>query len=424
MRPNRERAPGARPSSEIGVEAWGFPSGVVNVQMKILLPILVLLTGAVGAYAIVSHRPALETQPAKAEPPLVSVVRAEPQTVRLNVRSQGVVMPRNEIDWVAEVAGKVIRLNPDFVAGGFFEMGEELVGLDPRDYDQAVLAAEAQLAEAKRRLAQEEAEAEQARSEWQALGEGQPSPLILHEPQLAEARAKLKAAEADLVKARVQRSRCELHAPFAGRVLAKYVGLGQYVQPGEKLARVYATDVAEVRLPVSTDQLAYLDLDLGRRNGHRDEGPRVILTADLGNVEQRWEGRIVRSEAQVDDATGLLHLVAEVREPYAQKHPQPLLTGLFVKAEIDGREQSGVFVLPPGAVNAAQEALVVDAERHLHIRRLAVLRTEADRVLIGGGLAAGEKVVIGGVQVPVEGMLVRLEAGDLGPEERNDRASN
>jgi multidrug efflux pump subunit AcrA (membrane-fusion protein) len=132
----------------------------------------------------------------------------------------------------------------------------------------------------------------------------------------------------------------------------------------------------------------------------------------------------VRSEAQVDDATGLLHLVAEVREPYAQKHPQPLLTGLFVKAEIDGREQSGVFVLPPGAVNAAQEALVVDAERHLHIRRLAVLRTEADRVLIGGGLAAGEKVVIGGVQVPVEGMLVRLEAGDLGPEERNDRASN
>lgn len=385
--------------------------------MKILLPILVLLTGAVGAYAIVSHRPALETQSAKAEPPLVSVVRAEPQTVRLNVRSQGVVMPRNEIDWVAEVAGKVIRLNPDFVAGGFFETGEELVGLDPRDYDQAVLAAEAQLAEARRRLAQEEAEAEQARSEWQALGEGQPSPLILHEPQLAEARAKLKAAEADLVKARVQRSRCELHAPFAGRVLAKYVGLGQYVQPGEKLARVYATDVAEVRLPVSTDQLGYLDLALGRPNGQGMVGPKVTFTTELGGAEQRWEGRIVRSEAQVDEETGLLHLVAAVREPYAQTYPQPLLAGLFVKAEIEGRIRDKLFVLPPGAINASQEAMLVDGNQRLHIRRLDILRHEADRVLVKSGLTEGDRVVISGVPVPVEGMRVRLEAGDARPEE-------
>lgn len=383
--------------------------------MKILLPILVLLTGAVGAYAIVANRPTLDIQPSRAEPPLVSVVQAEPQSVRLNVRSQGVVMPRNEIVWVAEVAGKVIRLNPDFVAGGFFEAGEELVGLDPRDYDQAILAAEAGLAEAKRRLAQEQAEAEQARSEWQALGEGEPSPLILHEPQLAEARAKLKAAEAELAKARLKRSRCELRAPFAGRVSAKYVGLGQYVQSGEKLARVYATDVAEVRLPVSTDQLAYLDLDLMRRNG-AGAGPKVVLTADLGGVEQHWEGHIVRSEAEVDDATGLLHLVAEVREPYGRKYAQPLLAGLFVKAEIEGRERSGVFVLPLGAVNASQESLVVDADLHLHVRRLTVLRTEADRVLIGAGLAAGENVVTGGVQVPVEGMTVRLEAEGSKPE--------
>lgn len=392
--------------------------------MKILLPILVLLTGAVGAYAIVSHRPTLEAQPAKTEPPLVSVVRTEPQTVRLNVRSQGVVMPRTEIDWVAEVAGKVIRLNPDFVAGGFFEAGEELVALDSRDYDQAVAEAEAKLAEARRRLAQEEAEAEQAQSEWEALGEGQPTPLTRHEPQLAEARAKVKAAEAERIKARLDRSRCELHAPFAGRILARYVGLGQYVQPGEKLARLQATDVAEVRLPVSTEQLADLDLNLGRRNGAGQQGPRVRLTATLGGVEQHWEGRIVRSEAQVDDATGLLHLVAEVPDPYGPRHAQPLLSGLFVQAEIEGRERSGVFVLPLGAVNAAQEALVVDAGHRLHIRRFTVLRTEADRVLVAEGLAAGEAVVTGGVPVPVEGMQVRLEAEDASPEKGHVRAAN
>ncbi|CAI8853987.1 efflux RND transporter periplasmic adaptor subunit [Methylocaldum szegediense] len=393
-------------------------------MLKILLPIVVLLIGAVGAYAIVVNRPALEAQPAKPEPPLVSVVRAEPQTVRFNVRSQGVVTPRTEIDWVAEVAGKVIRLNPDFVAGGFFEAGEELVALDPRDYDQAVVAAEAKLAEARRRLAQEEAEAEQARSEWEALGEGEPTPLARHEPQLAEARAKLKAAEAELIKARLDRSRCELHAPFAGRVLARYVGLGQYVQPGEKLARLQATDVAEVRLPVSTEQLADLDVNLGRRKGADQSGSKVRMMATVGGIEQHWEGRIVRSEAQIDDTTGLLHLVAEVPDPYGPRHAQLLLSGLFVQAEIEGRERSGVFVLPLAAVNAAQEALVVDSEHRLHIRRLKVLRTEADRVLVAEGLAAGEAVVIDGVSVPVEGMHVRLEAGDAKPEESDVSAAN
>jgi multidrug efflux system membrane fusion protein len=392
--------------------------------MKILLPILVLLTGAAGAWAVIANRPVIESQVPKAEPPLVTVIRAEPQTLKLNVRSQGVVTPRTEIDWVPEVAGRVVRIHPDLVAGGFFEAGEELLAIDPRDYDQAIVAARARIAEAKRQVVQEEAHAEQARSEWQALGEGRPSPLTLHEPQLAEARAKLRAAVADLAKAELQRGRCELRAPFAGRVLSRQVGLGQYVQPGEKLARLYATDVAEVRLAVTVHQLADLDWPLGRRDDPRREGPRVILTADLAGAERSWEGRIVRSEGRVDEATGLLYLVAQVPEPYSRKYPQPLLPGLFVRADIEGRIQDRVYVLPPGAINASQEALLVDPSRRLHVRRLDILRNEPDHVLVKSGLVEGDLVVISGIQVPVEGMGVRLAAGDSKPKVTNDRASN
>lgn len=377
--------------------------------MKLLLPILLLLAGAAAAYAIVVHRPPLESRPAQADPPLVEVIRAEPQALKLNVPSQGVVTPRTAIDWVAEVAGKVVRVHPDFVPGGFFEAGDELLAIDSRDYDQAIAAAEARIAEARRQVAQEEAEAEQARAEWRALGEGEPSPLTLHVPQLAEARARLKAAEADLSLARLRRSRCELRAPFAGRVLSRQVGLGQYVQPGEKLARLYSTDVAEIRLPVAADQLAYLDLPLGRRNGAPAAGPKVRLTADLGGSERHWEGRIVRSEGGVDEETGLLHLVAEVKNPYSASHPEPLLAGLFVKAEIEGRVQEPLFVLPPGAVDASRQVLLVDDALTLRIRRLDVLRSEPDRIVVKNGLSAGDRVVVAGVQVPVEGMKVRLE---------------
>jgi len=370
---------------------------------------LVLLTGLGGAWAIMAYAPQPVRQAASAEPPGVAVLRVQPQRLRLNVRSQGVAAPRTEIDLVSDVAGKVVGLHPGFAAGGFFGRGEVLVSVDARDYELAITQAQARIAEAKRLLAFEEAQAEQAASEWQALGDGQPpTPLSLHVPQLAEARAKLKAAEADLAKARLQRERCELRAPFAGRVRDKHIGLGQSLQAGEKLARLYSTDSAEVRLPLPADQLGWLDLPDGRRAGQA--GPKVVLSAEFAGLPRQWEGRIIRAEGAVDEATGLLAVVAEVREPYAGKNGQPpLLAGLFVQAEIDGVERDGLFTLPASAVNSADEALLADAEDRLRVRRLDILRHEPARVLVKGGLKVGERVVTSEIQTPVEGMKLRID---------------
>jgi RND family efflux transporter MFP subunit len=379
-------------------------------QRELILPIILLLMGASAAWAIMALRPPIVMQVPKAEAPLVSVIQVRPQTLRLTVHSQGIVTPRKEIDLIPEVAGKVIRLHPDFVAGGFFDRDDLLVAIDPRDYDYAIVQAQAQIAEAKRQLAMEEAQADQARTEWQALGDGAPSVLAMREPQLAEARAKLKAAEANLTLARIKRSRCELRAPFAGRLQAKNIDLGQFIQPGDKLARIYSTDVAEIRLPLSTDQLRFLDLPLGVRNSSSHQRPKVSLTAQFAGAMQTWEGHIMRTEGMLDESTGILYAVTEVQEPYRQKDKRPpLLSGLFVQAEIEGKEIQDLFVLPQIAVNASQEVLLVDADQKLHIRRLDVLRTEQDHILVKEGLSAGDRLVISGIQVPVEGMTVRVD---------------
>jgi RND family efflux transporter MFP subunit len=378
--------------------------------LKILLPVVVLAIGIASAWGIVVYKPSLEQQPAKAEPPRVSVIRAEPQTVRLNIHSQGVVRPRMEIDLVPEVAGKIVYLNPIFFTGGAFAKDELLASIDPRDYDLAIAEAEARIAEARRQLAMEEAQAEQAHDEWRALGDGQPTPLAMREPQLAEARAKLKAAEADRAKARLRRSRCELRAPFAGIAHAWHMGVGQYVQPGEKLAHLYSTDAAEIRLPLSTDQLAFLGLSLGVGHSASAQNVKVTLTADFAGAARTWEGRIVRTEGVLDGVNGQFYAVAEVSDPYAQKNSQPpLLAGLFVKAVLQGREMSNLFVLPPTALNTTQEALLVDSEQRLRIRRLSVTRSEPDRILVDGGLNAGDRIIVSGVQVPVEGMPVKVD---------------
>jgi multidrug efflux system membrane fusion protein len=388
-----------------------------NIAMlKIIAPIIVVLAGISISWAIVVHKPQPKSQILNDEAPLVQVIRVEPQTVKIDIYSQGVVVPRTEIDLVPEVAGQIVRLHPSLVAGGFFKQGDVLVTVDTRSYDYAIAEAQARIAEAERQVMMEEAQAEQARNEWHSLGEGQPSALTLREPQLAEARAKLKAAQADLAHARLQRSRCEWRAPFAGRVRDKHIGLGQYVQPGEKLARIYAIDVVQVRLPLATDQFSYLDMLLDHRHSKPETGPKVVLSTEFAGDLRRWEGRIVRAEGALDEETGLLHAVAEVKDPYAVKGDQPpLMPGLFVKAEIMGRDQPDVIVLPPSAVNASHEVLWVDKEDRLHIRRLTILRNEPDRILVKGDLKTGDRVVVSGIQVPVRGMKVRTEIVSLDP---------
>ena len=384
--------------------------------LKIILPIALLTLGIASAWALLAYKPAMPTQTAASEPPVVSIITATPQSLRLDVPSQGIVKPRTEMDLVPEVAGKITYVHPHWEAGGFFAKDDLLVAIEARDYDYAIAEASARIAEAKRVLLSEQAQAQQARTEWQTLGAGLATPLALREPQLAEARAKLQAAEADLSKAKLKRSRCELRAPFAGRIREKTSSLAQFVQPGEKLARLYATDVAEIRLPINSKQLAFVDVPLGEPKTDAKLQSVVDLTADIAGQTVTWQGRIVRTEGVVDANNGQIYAVAEVTKPYSQTTGQaPLLAGLFVQANIHGKTRQDVFVLPPIAVDTEQQVWLVDNAQKLTRRKITVLRFETERLVVSGDLQADDKVVVSGLPVPIEGMKVKIEPSIVNP---------
>ena len=379
-------------------------------HLKIILPVILLLVGIITAREIIIHKPEIPQLIPANEPPLVSVIAVFPQTIRLNVHTQGIVKPRIDINLVAEVNGKITYVHPNFLNGGFFYKNELLLSIESGDYDYAIAEAEAHIAEAKRLLISEQAQAQQARNEWKTLGEGTPTPLVLREPQLAEAQAKLKAGEADLLKAKLKRSRCEIFAPFNGRVLEKNFGLAQYIQSGEKLARIYATDIAEVRLPLTSEQLAFIDLPMGSNSFAINKQPEVTLTSEFSGVLSSWNAHIVRTEGMIDATSGQLHVYAEVIAPYQQQLNQklPLIAGLFVNAIVQGKEQENVFVLPLNAINTNHEVMIVDNEQHLHIKKVDVLRFETERVLVKNGLTAGDEIITHVIQVPIEGMTVKV----------------
>jgi RND family efflux transporter MFP subunit len=219
-------------------------------QMKILrvvLPLAIVAFAAFAAVAMVRLRADVPTRPPEIKPPLVRVAEVRFEDRRFTVESQGTVSPRTESAIVPEVSGRVLWVSPNFVSGGFFEKGEVLLKIDSQDYEQGVVRARSEVANAKLRLAQEEAEFKVAHNEWNDLGKGEATPLTLREPQLENAEAAVAAAEANLVAAERNLDRTQIRAPYAGRVRQKNVDVGQFVTIGSPVGVIYAIDYAEIR---------------------------------------------------------------------------------------------------------------------------------------------------------------------------------
>ena len=379
--------------------------------LRVLLPVVVVLAAIGAAAAMVSRRPEPETRAPVVPVPQVRVTRVHKSDVRLTVTSQGTVKPRTESQLVPEVAGRIIWVSPSLVAGGFFEASQVLARIDPHDYQQAIVRSEADVATARLRLAQEKAESRVARREWEELGKGDPGALTLREPQLADARAALAAAEANLETAKRNVERTELRAPYAGRVREKMVDVGMFVSTGTTVASVYAVDVAEIRLPLPDEELAYLDVPLHYRGSAQSgSAPRVIIRAEFAGRTHEWEGRIVRTEGEIDPMTRMVHLVAEVRNPYARgadPDRPPLAAGMYVEAEIEGREVADVARLPRQALRGRNQVLVIDDSSTLRFRTVDVLRATSTEILVRDGLDAGEAVCLSPLEAVTDGMQVR-----------------
>lgn len=389
----------------------------MNIRRQLLIALTIAIAGGLAALAIINSPPQTEQQEDIVKAPTVRVITVKPERLRMDVRSQGRVMAQTEIDLITGVSGNIIKISPAFVSGGLFKQGDLLVAIDPAEYDLRVAQAQAGVMEAQYQLIREEAEAEQARDEWQHLGQGEANPLSLRIPQLREKKARLAAEQEELKNAKLLRQRADIRAPFNGRVRNKAVGLGQYLSDGDVLGRIYSSDVAEVRLPLSTQELALIDFpDLPTRT-QSTQGTAVRLTANYQGQQQTWLGHIVRSEGVVDPDTGMVMVVAHITDPFGlstkktvsagtQSSIAILPVGLFVEAGIEGRWLDDLTVVPANALFSNNRVVVIDEENRVRFRSVDVLKREREQIIIKAGLQAGERVLASGLLHPVEGITV------------------
>ena len=224
-------------------------------------------------------KPAPKPVQNKFVPPVVETMNTIPQSYKVQINSQGTVVPRTEITLTSEIPGKIDYVSSKIQSGSSFDKGDTLLVLDQRDYELALIAAQSSMYQAQVVYERELAESEVAKKEWSNINGGKASNLALRKPQLDQAKAALAAAEANYQRALLNVERTYILAPFKGRVRNEYVDVGMVVSPGIPLAQIYAVDMVEVTLPIAESDIKFLSIPLDGRMVPFSKQPGMTLPA-------------------------------------------------------------------------------------------------------------------------------------------------
>ncbi|MCM2681391.1 efflux RND transporter periplasmic adaptor subunit [Echinimonas agarilytica] len=371
----------------------------------VLSPLLLLLLVWCGYHWLENNKPEPEQRPSKAKNVKVFVLKSTQQDTQIIGYSQGTVTPKDQLELKSEVAGKISYMSPNLVPGGVIKKGELLISIADEDYQLAVIQRRSRVAQSQQQLAKAEAEARAAQQELMELNRIGASDLAKGLPQLRYAQATLASAEAELAQAELALQRTQIHAPFDGRVANKSVTMTQYVNKASVLAEVFSTEVMEIRLSMTPEQFAQVGLPLAYYEHYDDSTFDVQLDTEFGNHTANWLGRVVRTEAVMDQRTRSIYAVVQVKNGYSSSDT-PLLSGLFVRARILGRVAEQTTVLPKQVLRNNQTLWLVDKANKLRVIPASIVQRTPTSIVVEN-LPNASKVITSALAIPTEGLPVQ-----------------
>lgn len=370
-------------------------------KMKIMVPIIFIGGGLLVSSLLIFFKPQVQKQAVQPKLPVVTVTKVNAQSIKIPLYSRGTVKPSTEIILTSEVQGKVLWIAPNFANGGTFESGETLLRIDPVNYRLELSKVNSMVSKAELNLAAVKADIRINALDKSKIGQA----------RISEAETQLDAAKADLERVQIMLGKTEIRAPFSGRVLERAVGAGQYITPGVQLGRIFATNRAEIYLPVSDAQLQLINVPY-QTNEDKSLNPQVRLQSSYGDKTYYWLGSVVGTTGGVNARNRLMYLIAHIDEPFsndpAQPGRPPLTAGRFVEAEIEGAHFDNIFSIPREALRNTHQVLTVDKNQRLHIKKVDVLYRGKNNIYIKSGLTENDFIVLTPMDIVVEGMRVLL----------------
>lgn len=364
--------------------------------------VLGLLVGCGGAVSAPQAPAAVE----------VGVLTLAPEQVTLRHELPGRTSPYR----VAEVRARVngIVLERLFEEGSEIKAGQPLFRIDPLPYQAALDSAKASLARAQANVASTSLLAERYAELLKV------NAVSKQEADNAFAAQKAAAADVAAGKAAVQAAQINLGytrvtSPIAGTIGRSEVTEGAYVQQGQAtwMATVQQLDPIYVDLTQSSADVMRMkrQLESGQlvRSG---EGAKVRLILEDGTTYAE-EGTLQFSDITVNPSTGSITLRALFPNPKKE-----LLPGMFVRAQLEEGTTADALLVPQVAVRRDAQGkasvLVVGSDEKVEMRPVEAPRAVGGSWLISGGLVAGDRIIVEGLQKVRPGSLVTTVAAAAG----------
>lgn len=336
-----------------------------------------------------------ETPPQQPPPASVSVVKLETERVTLMRELSG----RTNPFLVAEVRPQVSGIVEErlFHEGGRVEAGQTLYQLDDAMYEADYNSAKAAVERTKAALKIAQLNADRVGNlvKSGAVSKQEHDTVL---SVLDQAKADVSVAQAALDRAEVQLDYASISSPIPGVVGRSSVTPGALVtanQP-QPLATVQQLDPIYVDVNQSVTELLALRKALNTGQLSRDEKLPVTILLEDGSAYEH-QGSLAFSEVTVDPSTGSNLLRVVVPNP-----EHMLLPGMYVRAVLgQGVREHAILVPQQGIARDPRgntSAMVLSDDGTVQQRPVVVSRTVGDKWLVESGLAAGDRVIVEGLQ--------------------------
>lgn len=350
------------------------------VKRTFLITALFLAAGIIGFSLAPAARP---PEPAKAssgaaittrEGAVVQTVTVRPEAVGESVVATGTLRAAESVDLQAEIAGKLMRIH--FQEGTPVRAGDLLAVINDAELRASL-------------------ERTRYRGELAELKVRRVAALIdkggVPQQEYDIAANELNVLKAELELIRAQLARTEIRAPFDGIIGLRSVSEGAYVTPGTRIARLQAVDTIKI------------DLTLPEKYGDRLRVGQQVGFAVAGLAES-GTAEIYALEPQIDETTRTILARARAANPGGRFRP-----GAFARVTWQAAEYPDALLVPSVAVLSSSGEKNVFVARDGRAERRVVLtgmRT-AGKVQILSGLAAGEELIVSGLQSLRAGAAIR-----------------
>ncbi|QAU34464.1 efflux RND transporter periplasmic adaptor subunit [Janthinobacterium sp. 17J80-10] len=376
---------------------------MLSIKTLSRLPARTVLLGAVSL-AVLSACGKTQAPAPQPGPPEVNVVTLQQERVSLTRELPG----RTNAFLLAEVRPQVSGIIKQrlFTEGGLVKAGQPLYQLDDATYQANTASARANLARAQATLKSADLNAQRS-AELIKIDAISKQDNENSAAALAQAKADVAAAEAAVQSSHVTLAYARITSPITGRIGKSSVTQGALVTANQTapLATVQQLDPVYVDLTQSASELLQLRKDLAAGKLARSGDVPVQIVLDDGSRYQH-DGKLAFTDVSVDPGTGSYSLRVTVPNP-----DNILMPGMYVRAVVGSGVRENALLVPQQGIardpRGNTTAMVVGKDGKAEVHPVKVSRAIADKWLVEEGLAAGDRVIVAGLQKIKPGVPVK-----------------